>query len=107
MTNGGTKYDSEKPLMALLPAEAIEAEAAVWTFGMKKYAAYNWCKGITYTRIISAMLRHTFAIVKGEDTDPESGLPHAAHIRCCAGMLICFQKWNRTDLDDRYQGEVK
>ncbi len=100
----GVKYDQEKPIMALLPAEALEEEAWVWTFGAKKYGYWNWKKGLVYTRIISAILRHTMAIMKGEDIDPESGRLHAAHIRCCAGMLISFQLAGRKDLDDR---EVK
>ena|ERR1700722_16157804 len=101
----GVKHDQEKPIMALLPPEALEEEAWVWTFGAKKYGYWNWTKGLAYTRILSAILRHTMAIMKGEDTDPESGKLHAAHIRCCAGMLIKFQKDNRTDLDDRNKNE--
>jgi hypothetical protein len=97
----GQKFDSTKPMMALIPAEALEAEAAVWTFGAEKYNAFNWTKGISYLRIISAIMRHTAAIAKGEDIDPESGQYHAAHIRCNAGMLIKFLKDNRSDLDDR------
>lgn len=100
----GIKHDSEKPLLALIPALALEEEGWVWTFGGKKYGMWNWKKGLTYTRIISAMLRHTLAIMRGEDFDPESGLLHAAHIRCCAGMLIEFHKTGRTDLDDRDKG---
>lgn len=97
----GIKYDQEKPLLALIPVEALEEEGWVWTFGAKKYGYYNWTNGLAYTRIISAMFRHMLAIMRGEDTDPESGRSHAAHIRCCAGMLIKFQKDGRKDLDDR------
>jgi hypothetical protein len=97
----GVKYDNEKPMMALIPAAALEEEGHVWTFGGKKYGMWNWKKGLVYTRIISAILRHTIAIMRGEDVDPESGRLHAAHIRCCAGMLIEFHLAGRTDLDDR------
>jgi hypothetical protein len=99
--NSGIKYDELKSPLALIPPEAIEEEANVWGMGAKKYGLYNFRKGIVYTRIISALLRHTFAILKGEDIDPESGYHHAAHIRCCAGMLLVFK--NRKDLDDRYK----
>lgn len=101
----GVKHDQEKPILALIPPEALEEEGWVWTFGAKKYGYWNWTKGLAYTRILSAMLRHTMSIMRGEDIDPESGKLHAAHIRCCAGMLIAFQKNNRTDLDDRQKNE--
>lgn len=97
----GIKHDQNKAIMALIPPEAIEEEAWVWTFGGKKYGLWNWQKGLMYTRIISAILRHTMAIMRGEDIDSESGKLHAAHIRCCAGMLIFFQKNGRVELDDR------
>jgi hypothetical protein len=38
------------------------------------------------------MLRHAFAIQRGEINDPESGLPHAAHIMCCAAFIVELQK---------------
>lgn len=101
---GGLKFDGDKPVMALVPPRALEEEGKVWTFGAKKYSYWNWTKGIHYVRILSAILRHTMALMAGQDVDPESGLHHAAHIRCCAGMLIEFHYANRTDLDDRYKG---
>lgn len=91
---GGTKYDSKKCRMDLIPAEAEIAEAWVWTFGAKKYGDYNWQKGIETHRLLAAMQRHLTAIKKGELIDPESGLPHAACIRCSAGMLIWQQAKN-------------
>lgn len=97
----GIKHDSGKPMVAYIPPTALLEEAGVWTFGAQKYGAWNWSNGLVYTRIISAMLRHTIAIMSGEDVDSESGFLHAAHIRCCAGMLIHFQKTGRFDLDDR------
>lgn len=103
LTQTGVKHDQEKPPMALIPPEAMELEARVWAFGLRKYSAHNWRGGLSTLRVCSAILRHTYAIVRGEDTDPESGLPHAAHIRCCAGMLCAFL--GREDLDDRYKGK--
>jgi len=103
--NQGVKDDSQKPMMALIPASALEEEAHVWTFGSKKYAPYNWLKGITYTRILSASFRHLTAIMRGEDIDEETGRMHAAAIRCNMAMLIEFHKTGRTELDDRYKKE--
>src|ERR1700677_2308555 len=76
----GRKDDQDKPMMDLLDPIALEGLAAVLTFGAKKYAKHNWRGGISYSRLIAALLRHTFAILRGEYTDPESGLPHINHI---------------------------
>jgi hypothetical protein len=95
------KHDGDKPMVALIPPSALLEEAKAWTFGQKKYSPFNWTKGLSYLRILSALLRHTLAIMAGEDYDKESGCLHAAHIRCCAGMLIEFTVSGRKDLDDR------
>ena len=99
---GGLKYDTSKPRMDLIDFQALEGLADVLTFGAKKYAAHNWRKGISYSRLIAAMLRHLAAIQRGEDIDPESGLPHADHIGCCWMFLSNMMK-TRPDLDDRYK----
>jgi hypothetical protein len=97
----GKKFDENKAPLALIPPEAVEEEGRVWGMGAKKYGQHNFRSGICYTRILSALLRHTYAIIKGEDRDQESGLLHAAHVRCCAAMLIVFS--GREDLDDRFK----
>ena len=102
----GIKYDQDKVRMDLLDSDALEGLAAVLTFGAKKYAANNWRGGISYSRLLAALLRHTFAILRGEDVDPESGLPHVDHVQCCAMFLSNMMK-NRKDLDDRYTAEKK
>jgi hypothetical protein len=72
----GMKFDQDKPRTDLLDPLALEGLSAVLAFGAKKYAANNWRGGLSYSRLIGAALRHTFAILRGEDIDPESGLPH-------------------------------
>lgn len=99
---GGKKYDQEKPAMGLIPARALEEEGYVWGFGEKKYGQHNWRQGLSILRICGAIMRHTAAIMRGEDID-ESGRHHAAHIRCEAAMLIEFFYEGRTDLDDRHK----
>jgi hypothetical protein len=88
--------------MDLLDPDALEGLAKVLTFGAKKYAAHNWKGGINYSRVLAALLRHCFAIMRGEDIDPESGLPHVDHLGCC-WMFLSFYMKNRKDLDDRYK----
>lgn len=97
----GQKNDSEKPRMDLVPAGAVLETAKVFTFGAKKYAPHNWRKGFEYGRLIAALERHIAAFKEGEDTDPESGLPHMAHASCCVMMLIEHQL-KGYGFDDRY-----
>ena len=84
------RFNQGKPRLELLVPEAIEEEAKVWTFGAEKYGEFNWQKGMSLLTIIASLLRHSFAILRGEDIDKESGFLHAAHIKCNASMLI----WN-------------
>jgi hypothetical protein len=98
----GLKYDTEKVRVDLLDPEWLEQVGAVLTFGAKKYAAHNWRGGISYSRLLGACLRHVFAILRGENTDPESGLPHSAHASCCL-MFLAFMMKYRPDLDDRWK----
>lgn len=95
------KFDGEKPRMDLLDRYAIEQLAAVLTFGARKYAAHNWRNGLEYSRLVAAALRHIHAFNDGEDLDPESGLPHAAHAMCCLMFLLGTMK-HRPDMDDRW-----
>jgi hypothetical protein len=97
----GKKFDNKKPDMSLIPMAAAFEEANVWTFGKAKYDAWNWYKGMNYSRILAAMERHLTLLKAGIDFDYENGLHNAAAIRCCAGMLITFTLENRAELDDR------
>lgn len=96
------KFDQAKVRMDLVDAQAIEGLAAVLTFGAQKYAAHNWRKGISNSRLIAALLRHSFAILRGEYNDPESGLPHIDHVGCC-WMFLSNNMKNRPDLNDLWR----
>jgi hypothetical protein len=98
----GLKFDSGKPPMALLDRYAMEQIALVLAFGAQKYAAHNWRKGIAYSRLLDAALRHLFAFADGEDNDPESGLSHIAHAGCCIVFLLGMIN-ARPDQDDRHK----
>ena len=82
------KHDQDKPMYNLLPANAIDALARVLTFGAKKYGANAWQNledGLERYR--AALLRHTFAIQRGELIDEDSGEPHSALAMCCAAFI--------------------
>ena len=96
----GQKFDQDKPRMDLLDSSALEELSKVLTFGAKKYAAHNWRKGITTSRLIAAALRHIFAYLGGQNNDPETGLSHIAHAMCCCMFILGLK--NKTEMDDRY-----
>ncbi len=100
----GVKFDSDKPRMELLSELAMEGTAKVLTFGAKKYAADNWRLGMDWRRLIGAAMRHMAAFSRGEDIDPESGLPHLDHLSCCVMFLSEYQKRGIGN-DDRYKHE--
>lgn len=102
VSTGGTKYDADKVRVDLLDPIALEALAAVLTFGAKKYAAHNWRGGISYSRLLGGLFRHGFAVLRGEDIDSESGLPHIDHLGCCWMFLSNMMK-TRQDMDDRFK----
>ena len=99
----GHKDDGDKPRLDLIDSYATEELAKVLTFGAKKYPAHNWRKGIAVSRLIAAALLHLFALLRGEDTDPETGLSHASHAQCCCMFLVWTLK-KRKDMDDRFKG---
>ncbi len=98
--DGADKHDDGKLPLSLIPREALELEAEVFGYGERKYAAWNWTKGMSYRRLIDAAMRHLVAFADGEDDDPESGLGHLGHLRACAAMLI-GQTRIHPELDDR------
>ncbi len=97
------RFNADKIDLSLLPVKACEEEAKVWMMGEKKYGRYNWQKlwGDKTTGVaMASLLRHAFAILDGEVTDKESGLYHAAHIRCNAAMLIEHYRRQAEQLPD-------
>lgn len=97
----GLKYDARKPRWDLWDMPFLEDVHAVLVYGEKKYSAWNWAKGMSYSRCFNAALRHLWTWWwLGEENDPESGLPHLAHATCCIMFLRGMQR-RRTGTDDR------
>lgn len=96
----GARFNDGKPAMELIPLCTLEGEARVWAYGAKKYAAWNWAKGMPWSVPLGCLLRHLSAFQRGEDIDPESGLPHLDHIACNVRMLKLFSL-NYPEGDDR------
>ena len=98
----GTKLDSGKPPISLIPREALEEEAKALAFGANKYGRYNFRDGIEYSRLIDAAMRHILAFSDGEDIDEESLCNHIGNARANLGMLLYMVK-NKPEMDDRYK----
>jgi hypothetical protein len=51
----------------------------------------NWEQGMTWSRCYNSCMRHLLAFWRGEEMDPESGLPHLAHAICNIIFLYEYQ----------------
>lgn len=69
---------------------ALADAARVFDYGRKKYAEWNWAKGMQWSVAMACAVRHCLAILAGEVDDPESGLPHMGHVQCNLLMLLTF-----------------
>lgn len=87
----GVKFDIDKIRMELLPPELMTAVATILTFGATKYTDRNWEKGMKWSRVYGALLRHLVAWSSGEKTDPETGKSHLWHAGCCIAFLITYE----------------
>jgi len=64
--------------------------AYVFDYGRKKYAAWNWLKGMKWSIPLACIGRHLLKLKDGELIDDESGFSHWGHILCNLVMLITY-----------------
>lgn len=76
------------------------ASVQVFEYGKKKYAAWNWAKGMKWSVPLGCILRHIERIVAGEDIDQDSGGTHKGCITCNLHMLVWYLDHYREG-DDR------
>lgn len=78
-----------KPPLANIPSGALVPVCLVHQHGHDKHGPYNWRETpihlMTYAHAIQ---RHLAAWIDGEDMDPESGLPHMAHIAAGCNVVL-------------------
>jgi len=84
----------------LIPVDALWSVAKVFGKGAEKYAVRNWERGYDWSKTYGAMQRHLSLFWQGEDRDPETGLPHLAHVAWHALALLTFYL-RGTGTDDR------
>lgn len=99
----GTKFDSGKPAVDLIPPEFILELGRLYHLGAQKYAPNNWRKGIKYSRVYAAAQRHLNEFWSGTDTDPETNLSHLIHAAWNCVTLWWYNYIGQyKDYDDRY-----
>lgn len=96
----GLRFNEGKVRWDLIDPTAVEGVAAVLAFGCKKYTAENWRKGLSWKSTLRSLESHLQALKRGEDIDPESGLPHIDHLGC---NWMFFSNYQKTGIgeDDR------
>jgi hypothetical protein len=104
MKEEGLKFDNDKPRLELIPSSLFDAVGEILTMGAKKYADNNWRKGLKYTRVLGALMRHLNAWREGDSIDKESQKSHMWHVACNVAFLIEFEAHPEKykDFDDRY-----
>lgn len=88
----GLRFNEGKLRYDLMHPIAIQGLVEVLTVGANKYAERNWEKGMAWSKVLASLMRHLFAILRGEDYDPETGKLHADHLQCNAHFLSAYYK---------------
>ncbi len=99
MSGEGKKFDQGKPDMTMIPSSYVLGTADVFSFGAQKYARGNFRLGMEHSRPLAAALRHIYAILDGQEIDPESGKPHIYHASCSLAMYD-YQRLNHPNLNN-------
>lgn len=96
----GRKDDATKARLDLIPPELLFAVGDILNFGSVKYGERNWEKGMAWSRVFGALMRHMWAWWGGEKGDSETGKSHLWHAGCCIAFLIAYEQ-RAIGTDDR------
>ena len=94
------RYNQGKIKWSLVDWKSLEPMVRVLEMGAKKYAPYNWSKGMPVTEVSESLLRHMFAYLDGELDDNESKIEHLGHVMCNCMFLIHIMR-EKPEFDDR------
>lgn len=104
--NPKDKIGITKQPMTVLPTAGIRLGANAAQHGADKYGPYNWREfPIAYLVYLDAMLRHIYALLDREDTDPDSGVHHLGHVIAGASILADAIEHGMVK-DDRPQNKI-
>jgi hypothetical protein len=96
---------SDKIPYHLWPLSASAYGSLALLDGMLKYGRSNFrAVGVRSSIYYDALTRHMAKWWEGEDTDPDSGLPHLAHALACLAVLIDSQTADNLTDDRAYPG---
>lgn len=96
---------SNKLPIHLFPTTAVALGSLANLHGDLKYGRLNWrASSVRYSVYLDAIIRHAQAALEGEDVDPESGLPHEAHILASAGIIVDANAVGNLVDDRNYKG---
>ncbi len=97
----GIKEDSGKLRLDLIDPVFQEYLAKALGYGADKYDDHNWLKGMQWSRVYAALLRHLRSWYMGEDIDEESGNHHLAHAAAMLMFLVGYVERDYSQWDDR------
>lgn len=86
------RFNEGKLQWDLVDFESLNDLVRVLEKGATKYSKDNWKQGLPMREQCASMMRHLTALMSGEINDPESGLPHWAHIQCNAMFMAHTMK---------------
>lgn len=100
-TNPKDAIGSDKIPFHLWPETASALGSLALLDGALKYGRSNFREiGVRASIYYDAARRHLNKWFEGEDTDPDSGLPHLAHALACIAILVDAQACGKLN-DDR------
>ena len=100
MDTTAVKHDEGKPRIDLIPPQPLLEIGNCLAKGAIKYPDRNWEKGLKWSRVYAALMRHLFKWWKGEKNDPEDGISHLTHAATDILFLMEYQ-YTHQDYDDR------
>lgn len=105
-TNPKDAIGSDKLPLHLWPTTATAIGALGLLDGALKYGRSNFrAVGVRASIYYDAARRHLDAWFEGEETDPDSGLPHHAHALACIAILVDAQAAGKLNDDRMYGGD--
>lgn len=94
------KWDQDKTSYLGMPSWIWWETLEVSKFGASRYGQRNWQECKDPSRYVDALHRHLHAVVMGEETDPDSGMPHLAH----AMWNIAALRWLQNNKPELMEG---
>lgn len=99
MSQGGYRDNGGKIRWDLVPMDAMEELARVYSYGATKYGDRNWEKGLSWMDCYASLMRHLVDWHQGQDFDgtpgeadnKHSGMLTMAHVAWNAMAILAFQ----------------